>query len=98
MKNCNNIDVQAPVQTKPLSELSVDDVINLLESLNLSNFCNIFYFEDNMIDGLTLMNCKSVDDVKELGIALTAKARILYEEIVQFKSTGVPLTLLSEVQ
>jgi hypothetical protein len=40
------------------------------------------------------MNCKSVDDVKELGIALTAKARILYEEIVKFKSNGVPLALL----
>jgi hypothetical protein len=50
-----------------------------------------------MIDGPTLMNCKSEDDVKELGIALTAKARILYEEIVKFKSTGVPLTFLSEV-
>ena len=83
------------MQTKPLSELTVDDVIHLLESLNLSNFCN--NFEDNRIDGPTLMNCKSVDDVKELGIALTAKARILYEEIVKFKSTGVPLTLLSEV-
>jgi hypothetical protein len=83
------------VQTKPLSELSVDDVIHLLESLSLSNFCN--NFEDNLIDGPTLMNCKSVDDVKELGIALTAKARILYEKIVQYKSTGVPLTLLSEV-
>ena len=83
------------MQTKPLSELSVDDVIHLLELLKLSNFC--YNFEDNRIDGLTLMNCKSVDDVKELGIALTAKARILYEEIIKFKSTGVPLTLLSEV-
>ncbi len=70
-------------------------MINLLESLNLSNFCN--YFEGNRIDGPTLMNCNSEDDVKELGIALTAKARILYEEIVIFKSNGVPLTFLSEV-
>jgi hypothetical protein len=83
------------VQTKPLSDLSVDDVIHLLESLSLSNFC--INFEDNRIDGPTLLKCKSVDDVKELGIALTAKARILYEEIIKFKSTGVPLTLLSEV-
>ena len=50
-----------------------------------------------MIDGPTLMNCKSEDDVIELGIALTAKARILFEEIVKFKSSGVPLTLLIEV-
>jgi len=81
-------------KTKPLSELSVDEVIHLLESLNLSNFC--YNFKENMIDGPTLMNCKSEDDVKELGIAYTAKARRLYEEIVKFKSTGVPLTLLSE--
>ena len=83
------------MQTKPLSELSVDDVIHLLESLNLSNFC--YNFEDNRIDGPTLMYCKSEDDVKELGINIVAKARILYEEIVKFKSNGVPLTLLSKV-
>ena len=83
------------MQTKPLSELSVDDVIHLLKSLNLYNYCN--NFEDNMIDGPTLMNCKSEFDVKELGIDITGKARILYEAIVQFKSAGVPLTLLSEV-
>jgi hypothetical protein len=74
----------------------VDDVIHLLESLNLRSYCAVF--QENAIDGPTLMNCKSVDDVKEvLGIALTAKARILYQEIVKFKSTGVPLTFLSEV-
>ncbi len=83
------------MQTKPLSELSVDDVIHLMESLNLSKFCN--NFEVDMIDGPTLMSCKSEDDVKELGIALTAKARRLFEEIVKFKSNGVPLALLSEV-
>ncbi len=83
------------MQTKPLSKLSVDDVIHLLKSLNLSNYCAVF--QENDIDGRTLMNCHSVDDVKEFGIALKAKARILYEEIDKFKSTEVPLTLLSEV-
>ena len=83
------------MHTKPLSELSVDDVTHLLKSLNLRCYCAVF--RENEIDGPTLINCKSVDDVKELGIDLTAKARILYEEIVKFKSTGVPLTLLSEV-
>jgi len=57
----------------------------------------VFLDERRLQHGPTLMNCKSEDDVKELGIALTAKARILYEEIDKFKSTGVPLTLLSEV-
>ena len=70
----------------------MDEVTRLLESLKLIKFCH--YLEENELDGPTLMNCKSEDDVKELGIALTAKARILYEEIVKFKSTGVPLALL----
>ena len=83
------------IHMRSISEFSVDDVIHLLESLKLSKFCYIF--EDNMIDGPSLMNCNSVDDVKELGIVLTAKARILYEEIVKFKSTGVPSTFLSRV-
>ena len=71
-------------------------MIHLLKLLKLNNYCN--NFEDDLIDGPTLMNCKSEDDVKELfGIALRAKARILYEEIVKVKSTGVPFFLLSEV-
>ena len=75
------------MQTKPLSELSVDDVIYLLESLNLGNYRTIF--RENAIDGPTLMNCKSVNDVIELGIDIVAKARILYEEIDLFKSIEV---------
>ena len=91
----DNIDVQAPSQTKPLSELSVNDVIHILESLNLRNYCAVF--RENDIDGPTLMNCHSIKDVEELGIAIVAKARILYEEILKFKLTGVPLTIICEV-
>jgi len=72
----------------------VDEVTRLLESLKLIKFCD--NLEENKLDGPTLMNCKSEDDVKELDIDITA-ARILYEEIVKFKSTGVPLALLSKV-
>ena len=75
--------------------MSVDDVIHILDSLNLRKYCAVF--QENAIDGPTLMNCKSVDDVEELGIDIVAKARILYEEIVKLKSTVVSLTLLSEV-
>ena len=66
-----------------------------MESLKLRKFCDVF--KENDIDGLTLMNCKNEEDLKELGITLTAKARLLYEEIFKFKSSGVPLTQLSEV-
>ena len=78
-----------------LSEFSVYDVIHLLESLNLRMYCGVF--QENAIDGPALMNCKSEDDVINLGITFTAKARILFKEILKFKSTVVPLTLLSEV-
>ena len=78
------------MQTRPLSELSVDDVTCLLKSLNLRRYRAVF--RENEIDGPTLINCNSEDDVKELGIDLAPKARILFEKIVQLKST-----LLSEV-
>ena len=63
----------------------MDDVIHLLKSLNLSNYCAVF--RENDIDGPTLMNCKTVEDVEELGIDIIAKARILLQEIVKLKST-----------
>jgi len=85
----DNIEVPALLQMKPLSEFSVDDVTHLLKSLNLRRYRTLF--RKNKIDGPTLINCKSVDDVKELGIDLAPKARILFEKIVQLKST-----LLSE--
>ena len=73
----------------------MDEVTRLLERLKLIDFCN--NLEENKIDGPTLMYCKSEDDVKELGIDITAKARMLYEDIVKFKSNGVPLALFSKV-
>ena len=80
------------VQAKPLSELSVDEVIHLLKSLNLRNYCA--KFQELAIGGPALMNCNSVDDVLGLQITLTPKARVLYEAIVKFKLTGVPLTFI----
>lgn len=61
----------------------------LLESWNLTKYCAAF--EENEVNGVILMNCKSVDDVKELGISLTAKARFFLNEIIEYKMTGVPL-------
>ena len=80
-------DIQAPLLTKPLSELSVDDVIHLLKSLNLRKYCAVF--QENDIDGPTLMCCNKVEDVKELGIDTVAKARLLFNKIIELKSTEV---------
>ena len=70
---------------KPLSELSVNEVTCLLESLNLTNYCSVF--KEKLIDGPTLMNCKTEKDVVGLGILLRAKARVLFNEITKRKET-----------
>ena len=62
------------------------DVLRLLKSLNLRKYCR--FFKENDIDGRTLVNCLSVEDVTELGIPLTSKARILLEEITKMKETN----------
>ena len=72
---------------KSLSELSVNEVTNLLKSLNLTNYCAAF--EEELIDGLTLMNCKTEEDLIELGIPIIAKARVLFNEITKFKEFEV---------
>lgn len=82
----NNHSISSPLyQRKHLSEFNVSDVLHLLVSLNLTNYCGIF--ENNAIDGPTLMNCRTEGDVIELGISLTAKARILLQEINKLKET-----------
>ena len=38
------------------------------------------------------MNCHSVDDVKELGIDIVAKARLLFNKIIELKSNQINLS------
>ena len=75
-----------------LSELKVSDVRRLLEQVNLHSYVDIF--EENGVDGPTLMNCKSVDDVIELGIPLRPKARVLFNLITKLKE----LAMMTEVR
>ncbi len=80
------------MRIKPLSQLSVVEVTRLLGSLELIDFFK--NLEENELDGPTLVTCLSEAEVEELGIR-KSKAKILYEAIIKFKSTGVPLTLIS---
>ena len=80
------------MRIKPLSQLSVVEVTRLLVSLELFDFFK--NLEENELDGPTLVNCLLEAEVEELGIR-KPNAKILYEEIIKFKSTGVPLTLIS---
>jgi len=77
----------------PLIELDVDEVSFLLVSINLSNYCT--KFKENQIDGRTLMYCKSVDDVIQLGINMRAKASLFFDDITKFKQSGVPLKIIT---
>lgn len=64
----------------------------------MNHYCSVF--EENDIDGPTLMNCKTEDDVIELGIPIIAKARVLFNEIIKYKMTALPMNSLvvSEVR
>ena len=82
----------SPSGIKPLSEMSVEDVSRLLISLELTNYCSVL--EEYEVDGPTLMNCNTEDDVKELGILVTAKARLLLYEITKLKNLSEVSELL----
>ena len=64
---------------KPLSELSVHEVGTLLEALKLGNYKEALL--KNNIDGNCLMECNSVDEVIEMGISLSVKAKYFLKEI-----------------
>ena len=64
---------------KPLSELSVHEVGIVLEALKLDNFKEALV--KNNIDGNCLMECSTVDEVKEMGISLSVKAKYFLKEI-----------------
>ena len=69
--------------TKPLDDLTVDDVGSLLEALNLTQYKSAVV--ENHIDGPCLSAAESADELKEMGISMTAKAKMLFNRIVDFK-------------
>ena len=79
----------AITNTRPLSELSVVDVGSLLDRLDISEFKAILV--RNKIDGKSLVRCSTVDEVKEMGIPITVKAKLLFEKIREFQVNGVPM-------
>ncbi len=88
---CLSTDNKMPTNTntRPLSDLSVVDVGSLLDRLDISEFKAIFV--RNKIDGKSLVRCSTVDEVKEMGIPITVKAKLLFEKIREFQVNGVPM-------
>jgi len=79
----------AITNTRPLSDLSVVDVGSLLDRLDMGEFKDIFM--RNKIDGKSLVRGSTVDEVKEMGILITVKAKLLFEKIREFQVNGVPM-------
>ena len=64
---------------KPLSELSVHEVGIVLQALDLDEFREVFKIKK--ISGKYLMECNTVDEVIEMGISLSVKAKYFLKEI-----------------
>lgn len=79
---------------KALSELSVLEVACLVESLELEAYRDELV--KNKIDGACLAECNSFEEIKEMGISMTVKAKLFFNKISDFKVNGVPLEYLHD--
>jgi hypothetical protein len=74
--------------------LSVNEVQALLVAVNLNKFRNIFL--ENEVDGETLCECQSTDDLQELGITFMPKCRMFLNKLDEYKANGgVPVRDIS---
>ena len=83
-------------RSKPLSELTVDEVGKLLESIEFDEYKAVLV--KNKIDGRCLMKCNTIEDAVNMGITIFVKASLLLDEIRKWKTTGVPIDYLSNNQ
>ncbi len=79
--------------SKPLSELTIGEVGTLLEALKLGKYKEALL--NNEIDGKCLVECNTVEDVKEMGISIVVKARVFLNEVMIWKISGVPMEYFS---
>ncbi|KAF0687345.1 Aste57867_20905 [Aphanomyces stellatus] len=79
--------------TVPLATLSKEQVAAMLNALGCSKYSAAFL--ENEITGDMLMGTAEVNDIKELGVTLAVKARLLFDKITEFKANGVPTSLLA---
>jgi hypothetical protein len=78
---------------KSLSELTVDEVGRVLESIEFDEYKSVL--AKNKIDGKCLMKCYKVEDAVNMGISIVVKASLLLDEIRKWKTTGVPTEYFS---
>ncbi|ETW01595.1 hypothetical protein H310_06235 [Aphanomyces invadans] len=80
------------ISTVALATLTHHQVGALLNNLTCSKYSAAFV--ENEITGEVLCGVASADEVKEMGVALAPKARMLFDKITEFKASGVPSQLL----
>ena len=78
---------------KLLSKLSVHEVGIVLEALKLDKYKEALL--KNEIDGKCLMECNTVEDVVNMGISIFVKARVFLNEVMIWKTNGVPMEYFS---
>ena len=79
-----------------LGSISQNDVIAVLESLNLGTYGDAFRHHDVTGEGLSCCDCH--EDLKELGVSVTLKAKLLFAKLTEFKVHGVPTEYLHEAK
>lgn len=72
---------------KALGDCSVDEVCGLLYSIEMHKYRPIF--KHLGVDGASLCDCESVQELKEIGIEETLLAKKLFRFILQWKEVGV---------
>ena len=75
--------------SKPLKDLSVDEVCSLMEHINLSAYKAKFKEEE--VHGEMLTYVDKEDDLIQMGITLPVKARYLFGKVKEYKEHGVPV-------
>ncbi|RQM18898.1 hypothetical protein B5M09_009786 [Aphanomyces astaci] len=86
----------ATISTVPLASLTQHQVGTLLNNLTCSKYSAVFV--ENEITGEVLCGVESADEVKELGVTLAPKARLLFDKLSEFKASGVPSHLLKATE
>ena len=79
--------------TKPLRELTIAEVGSLLTALNMSIYKEAAAAK--LVDGECLDVCETYEELKEMGIEMTAKAKILFNRLKDYRSYGVPLEYMN---
>ena len=79
------------VGSVPLSSLTVNEVISLMNHLHLSECCETV--KQSLIDGASLSYVNTFEDFKEIKFPIiNIKARKLFDLIMKYKVEGVPIS------